>query len=169
MADMQSFYAFIITAFLLFIVFVMAAWYKLYWARKYHVSKRKDLQVFLLKNGGFDIQNKPTENKNFIRYNTVEYPVTPSGCIRNKFGRTLTVYSEGKPAPLHLEYNGAKWLDSTNLKILTQNEVIKNFYEGKNKLKELLLIVTCVVSIITLIVLTFVAMRIFNVLKPSGG
>ena len=128
------------------------------------VNLKRDIRIFFKKDGTFEIKNIKSKNGKF-EYNKNNYIIPEKYPILNKFGKPMTMHSEGKISPAILTYDKQDWVSIDNLKVMLNNELLKEIFKPKDRIFDILIIVTCIASVIGCISSTFMALKYFKVIK----
>lgn len=80
-------------------------------------------------------------------------------------GRALYIFSKGKPAPLHISYNKAEWLDSKSLMSAINNELIKMMVKPAESFKDQLMLFGALGGILAGIASVLILLKQFGVIK----
>jgi hypothetical protein len=149
---------------------VTLIWFLVYyfWIRPTNYMPRNtDIQVFLTKENRFELNFQDTKNLPKIKYDGDSYNIIEHASLLNKKGKSLGIWSKGKPLQLDLKYDESKWLDNKSLSNIINNELIEKVLRPKDLLGEILLILCTITSVISCIVIIIVALKIFGVIKSK--
>jgi hypothetical protein len=149
---------------------ISLTWFLIYYfyTRKIHyIPKNQDIQIFLTREERFELNfTQLFGNKTFI-YDGDKYNVVEKCSKLNKRGKSLNIYSKGKPQPYQLNYNDSKWLDNKSINSILNNELIPKLLQPNSSWRDILIIITCICSIIACILLIVIALKEFGVIKSK--
>lgn len=139
-------------------------YFYLFLYNRQYINLKKDLQLIFLKNGRYTIINKEIKDGKF-EFSKNKYSVPEGKMPLNKWGKSLSINSEGKIAPATLSYNEQKWLDIKTLTAMLNNELLQEIFKPKDKFIDILIIVCCFASVIGGIASVMVALKFYGVVK----
>jgi hypothetical protein len=134
--------------------------------RKVHyMPKNTDIQVYITKEGRFEIDFQQLEGKTKIEYKGNPYFTVPKCSIPNNRGKTFTLYFRDKPAPLYLEFEKAEvqYLNSKSVNSMINNEYIPRILNPQTW-RDIVLLITFILSILTFFTVIIIALKLFGVL-----
>ena len=135
------------------ILYLVWQWYK---------RRLLDRIIFIDKNNRWIEYPISLKGKQTIARKENEYVLQPDKGLLNSRGKALYIFSEGKPAPLKLDYNSHEWLDSKSIMGVLQNKYVQQIVKPTDKFVDLILILGAIGGF-----LAFIA-SVINILIATG-
>lgn len=145
---------------LIFLIFFPWLGYLYY---KLKTTYNKDLALFITKERRYLLTEMPKGDYQKFEYDKGYYVKDETCAFLRKSGKTLYIYSMGNPLPLKtLDHKKAEWLSSDALMPVINNEHIKKVVTTTKDVKDSLLILGAIASVVCVIITGLIASKIFG-------
>lgn len=144
----------------MYFVFIITIVILIWWIWNFY---NKDIFLLFDKNMRWKMIFTDTKGKNAIKYKDSLYEINEEATYLNKKGRSLNVYCHDKYNPLKIDYNGSQWLDGKSIQALINNEIVKEVVKPSENLIDRFFWLIVLLSIISTIIVSVVALKVFNV------
>jgi len=127
----------------------------------------KDMAVMIDKANRYEIIELPLKlsDKKSFTYSGGTYYFKQDAGILTKLGKVLYIYSVGKPLPMVIKHNSSEWLDSSSMRGIVNNDVVRDLFAPEDKMKDSLLMLGMLSAIGGAVITLIIALKIFGVLK----
>ena len=123
-----------------------------------------DTLIFIDKSNRWKlIRDRLLDSSTYI-HNKKEYLLPDDSSILSSQGRSLFIFSEGKPNPLKIGYNKAAWVSSDSMMSIINNKLIQKLVQLSDKFRDNFLLIGAVGGMIAGISSIVILLKTFGVI-----
>lgn len=126
---------------------------------------RLDKSIIIDKGGRFTLIYQNLKNKEGFNFEKGYYKIDQDANSKNEKGKLLTIHYFNRPEQLRIVPNKMEWLSSENVNQVMTSDMVKDLVTPKSALKDLLMIVATICSLLGCVLALIIFLKVFGVIK----
>ena len=131
---------------------------------KWYKASKFDYAIFIDKSNRWSIVRDMLGNSSTYVYDKCKYILDDKVGLLNRKGKSLYIFSKGKPQGMKIEYNGAKWLSSESMMAVINNKLIQKLVQTQDSFIDKLLLFGAIGGMLAGIASTLILLKQFGVI-----
>lgn len=123
-----------------------------------------DAVIFIDKSNRWKIIWDKVRDTQTYEYDKKTYFLKEDSSMLNSRGKSLHIFSEGKPSPLTIKYNKAEWITSGSMMAIINNKLIQKLVQPVNAFVDNLLLFGSIGGMIAGIASILILLKTFEVI-----